>query len=333
MMRKCMRHIFLVLIGMLLLSPSLHAQDVHLRSSLDTTSILVGAQTNVRINVDCAQEVKVQWPEIGDTLRKEIEVLEKSAIDTVLLEEGKVSYRQALRITSFDSGYYAIPPFRFVIDVDGIQEELETMANLLEVHTVKVDTSQHIRDIAPIREVPVTFVEVISWVVPGIVGVALLFLLYLFLKRRKRREPLALSPRKLVIPPHKQALDALYDLKDRKLWQKGDLKGFYQGITDILRLYFEQEFGFLAVEMSTTDIAEQVALHPVLKPFHGRIVTLFSEADLVKFAKSVPEPEAHERSWEEAKQLVSEAHQAEVLARQQREEANREKGKEVSHVA
>ncbi|PLW95459.1 MAG: hypothetical protein C0593_14160 [Marinilabiliales bacterium] len=306
-MKKVIRYILFVWIVLLFL-PATFAQDISVKARLDTSSILIGEQTNLRLLVTAPVKAKISWPEINDTLISEIEVLRKSAIDTSFLEDNNVKYSQELRITSFDSGYYAVPPFHFLIDVDGLEREIETMAHLLEVHTVQVDTTQAFKDIMPIHDMPVTFMEVLPYTLGGLLAVAIVVLIFVLISRRKKKETPLLVRKKPVKPPHKQAIDALYDLKERKLWQKGALKDYYQGITDILRVYFERQFEVSAVELSTTEILEQILSDEVLCEYQKEIDSLFSESDLVKFAKSVPGPEENEAIWIQAKELIMETY-------------------------
>src|SRR5690554_7418087 len=81
----------------------------------------------------------VEFPHIGDTLLKEVEVVRKSNVDT--LETGyevpTMRLEQKLYVTSFDTGYYAIRPFEFKVD----GESHQTPALLLTVKTLEVDTT------------------------------------------------------------------------------------------------------------------------------------------------------------------------------------------------
>lgn len=283
---------------------SLSAQNSVVKSVLDTSSILIGDQTEVRLLVECDENANVLWPEIADTLRKEIEVVHKSNIDTAALDDGRKTYSQVLTITSFDSGYFAVPPFHFLIDVDGLNEELETMAHLLEVHTVAVDTTGSIKEIKPIRSIPVTFGEVFPWVLGGLAVLVIFVLLWSFFRRRRSNSPLPLLRKKPEIPAHRVALDELEKLKAAKLWQQGALKEYYSGITDILRIYLEKQFSLHAVELSSSEIIDQVVTHPVLKVFLPSIEELFSASDMVKFAKFVPLPEANDEIWDQANTFV-----------------------------
>lgn len=300
----------LIVVFAIMLGMPTKAQQVS--SSLDTTSILVGGQTGLHLNVKCDADAKVIWPEIGDTLRAEIEVVRRSGIDTLITEQGLKEYRQELIITSFDSGYYAVPPFRFRIDIDGLDQELETMAHLLEVHTVTVDTTAAFRDIMPVATVPVTFREVFPWVLAGLTFIAAMVFLWIYLKRRKLRKTtgLPIVRRKPDIPAHKAALDALDTLRAQKLWQQGKLKAYYSAITDILRVYLEGQFNIKAVEMTTTDILDQIKFHPLLKTYFYQTEALFSSSDMVKFAKSKPQPEDNDKIWQDAQKFVLDTHTA-----------------------
>ena len=130
--------------------------------SLDTNAILVGDQINLELTFSCPADFQVEWPKLNDTIISEIEILAKSKIDTTYSEDkNSIFLRQVLKITSWDSGYYAIPPFRFNYKQPGdelVQFE-ETDAILLEVSTVPVNMEQEIKDIKPPVEAPYTFRE------------------------------------------------------------------------------------------------------------------------------------------------------------------------------
>ena len=49
---------------------------------LDSNSILVGDQVNLNLSFTCPSDYDVQWPILSDTIISEIEILQKSEIDT-----------------------------------------------------------------------------------------------------------------------------------------------------------------------------------------------------------------------------------------------------------
>lgn len=295
-------------VAVILLSFNLVSQVADAKGELDKPVIRIGEQSVFRMSVTAPEDAKVEWPLIGDTIVREIEILKKSPIDTTT-SDGVSKYVEDITITSFDSGYYAIPPFEFKVKFsDGTERIIETEALLYEVHTVDIDTTADIKFIKPIADVPVKFSEVIpyiEWTLIIAAVVAGIFFLVRYLKKRKKQYGSFTRP-KVVIPPHRAALDALYALEKEKLWQSGEVKEYYFRITSILREYISGQFGFEAVEMVTDDIFRE--LHRTGKCKQEDIDSakqLFELSDLVKFAKHQPEAEEHGKTLEKAYDFVN----------------------------
>src|SRR3990172_884084 len=101
----------------------------------------------------------------------------------------RLAQTQTLIITSFDSGFYAIPPFRFIINGDS-NKTIETEPMLFSVNTVAVDTTQNIKDIKPPIEVPFSWKEYLPYVYWGLGALAVLALIiYLVMNYLKKRKP------------------------------------------------------------------------------------------------------------------------------------------------
>ena len=86
------------------------------------------------------------------------------------------------------------------------------------------------------------------------------------------------------ILPHTQAMQEIDRIKAEKVWAKEDSKEYYTRLTSILRTYIEKRYGFNAMEMTSTEIIDNL-----LKERHNEnfneLSDLFKTADLVKFAK------------------------------------------------
>ncbi|MBK8581331.1 MAG: hypothetical protein IPL86_05680 [Flavobacteriales bacterium] len=134
----------------------------------------------------------IDWPAISDTLTGKISVLLDSHVDTILPEKAADPYhfrqQRTLTITSWDSGYWAIPPFRFIANGD----TLVTDPLLLTVNTVPVDTTKAIRPIKGIYTVPFSFMDWLRdnwpWVAGGLALLAAIVALVIYFKRRKPKE-------------------------------------------------------------------------------------------------------------------------------------------------
>ena len=101
-------------VGLLLINMSqMWAQSFEVSASLDTTSILIGKQAHLLLELKQPKSFTIQWPVIPDTIGK-IEIVGKGTIDTVSSADGALLIRrQLLAITAFDSGYFVITPINF----------------------------------------------------------------------------------------------------------------------------------------------------------------------------------------------------------------------------
>src|SRR5580765_5033759 len=105
----------LVYIVFLLLSRTVSAQPaspVKIKVSVDSQKIVIGQPIQLMVEAYVPGNKHLTWPAI-DSL-PHFEWLEKGTLDSVVKPEEKY-YRQQFVITSFDSGYWAIPRLPFVV--------------------------------------------------------------------------------------------------------------------------------------------------------------------------------------------------------------------------
>ena len=84
--------------------------------------------------------------------------------------------------------------------------------------------------------------------------------------------------------PHQKAMKAIDQLKADKMVSSEDQKTYYTLLTDTLRQYIQERFGFNAMEMTTTEILYHLQQNGDQKMMN-ELRELFQTADLVKFAK------------------------------------------------
>lgn len=288
------------------------AQEVKPTARLDTASILIGEQAHLELGVDYRVDegsVQVEWPIITDTLTGHVDVLHDSHVDTILPDKQNDPYlfRQVrtLTITSWDSGYWAIPPFRFVVNGDTV----ETDALLLTVNTVEVDTTKDFRDIKEIYTLPFNLMDWLRehWkpIAGGLLAVAILTALIVLLYRRSR-EPKPQAPPPPPKPAHIRALLALEALQQRKLWQQGETKRYYSELTEILRGYLQERYGVAAMEQTTDELLSALRMTAMPRAQQEQLAPLLRLADMVKFAKWNALPSENEQAMASAFRLVQE---------------------------
>ena len=279
-------------------------------SRLDTNAILVGDQVHLNLEISSPSDYKVFWPELNDTLISEIEILEKSPIDTIFSKDkNTTTLKQQLLITCFDSGYYALPPIHFDYNVpnDPIRHFVETDAILLQVSTIAVDTTQAIKDIRAPQTAPITFREALPYILAGIAILIIAALLIYYLRKRKKEEPVFKAPAKPKLPPQQVAMTALDNLRLKKLWQSGQIKEYHTILTDIMRVYLDGKFNIAAMELTTDEIMVLLEKTQINGQAQKRLLQVFQLADMVKFAKMQPLPLEHDSSLNQAIDFVKES--------------------------
>ncbi len=302
---------FVVALGLLLLTGTgVLAQTP--KAVLDSATILIGQQVRVELSVTYrvdAGPVNIVWPVVTDTITSKIPVLHDTHVDTILPDKKSDPYlfkqMRTLTITSWDSGYWAIPPFTFTINDDTVSTE----ALLLTVNTVEVDTSQAIRDIKEIYAVPFSLMDWVQehWqlITGALVAVAIITALFIFLYRRSRR-PKPPVPEEPKAPAHVIAFLALEALKQKKLWQQERTKEYYTELTEIIRSYVEARYDVPAMEQTTDELLTALRLSSMPSGAQQQLGQILRLADMVKFAKWVALPTENEQVMASAIQLVQE---------------------------
>ena len=276
---------------------------------LDSSNILVGDQTGLEIRFEAPATFEVKWPDLHDTLTSEIEIIKKSKKETIQSDDKTSNIHiQKLTITSFDSGYYAIPPIQiqFRKTGDSVWSKTETAPVLLGVNSVPVNLEGEIKDIKPPENAPFTFREALPYILIFI-GVALATLMVIwYLRKRKKAEPIFRVAPKPQLPPHQIALDALESLRFKKLWQNGHIKAYHTELTDIIREYLHGKFAIQAQEYTSDEIMDEVNNTAANTQAKDKLRQTLALADMVKFAKMQPLPLEHDASLNNAIDFVKE---------------------------
>ena len=279
-------------------------------AKLDTNAMLIGDQVNLDITLSYPLNTLVSWPKIGDTILQTIQVISRSKIDSSFSADKKtVTLHQNFLITSFDSGFYAIPPIRFFYRElpDTAIRFVQTETLLLSVHTLTVDTTKVIKPIKGPLSVPLTFREILPWLILTVLVILVILAVLFYLKKRKKAEPVFQIRSKIQLLPHELALSEIEKLRLKKLWQAGRTKEYHSELTDILRKYLENGFSIMAIEMTSQEIIDSFrTLNTLPNDSIQKLNHILAMADLVKFAKMQPLPVENDMSMENAVAFVLE---------------------------
>jgi hypothetical protein len=285
---------FLLIFSLALYAEFVHGQQIKATARLDSANILIGDQVKLFLEIDYPKNIEVDFANVPDTIREKIEVLSRTPIDTIQLDdENMMKQIRTFIITSFDSGSYRIPPYWFSINVDGIVDSIPSNGVTLNVYTMEIDTTKGPTDIKMPYDAPLTLKEVTPYILGVMLIGAILFLILYSIKRKKNNKPLFSIPAKPKEPAHIIALRELDRIKDEKLWQKDKIKDYYSDITDTLRKYIENRYEIPAMEQTTDEILASFRHRKEIlnDKLYGNLSQILSLADLVKFAKYKPLPD------------------------------------------
>ena len=214
-------------------------------------------------------------------------------------------------LAPFEEGTYVLPDIPVVRNIDGNCDTLVFKGLEMEVKTMPVDTATFvIHDIKGQIEYPVTFKEVLPWVLGGIAVIALILLAFKLIDRANKRKAEALKPKD---PAYIVALRELDKYRSDKYWAPEKQKAFYSGITDALKFYMDDRFGVDAPEMTTAELFDALKSDKDITPeMYSELKELFERADFVKFAKHVASDEENAGALPLAVRFVTTTYQADI---------------------
>lgn len=311
-----MKKIFSIRFVILLLivcsfNTSVKAQKSEITVALDTNMIIIGDHINLTFRAVVPRDVNVEFPKLKDTIVKGLEILDIGSVETNKLDNNFKEHILKYKLTAFDTGVYKIPTYPVKIKHKGHDNVMRSDVLYLGVNSFKVDTQKGYADIVPPKKTPVNIAEVIPYFIWLIVAAAVILLVIFLIRKWKRKESVFKVIEKPKEPAHIIAFRDLDKMKRDKLWERGNVKEFYTQLTEILRVYIENQFGILAMEQTSIEIIEDLREEVLFdKHLVDIIQDILANADFVKFAKANPLGDENQMALTHAYEIVASSHKA-----------------------
>ena len=259
--------------------------QVSVEAEIDSVQIFVGQQAHVTLTAHAKDQAKIEFPQFKPTqfITPGVEVLASQELEKKDQDNGFVARSVVYTLTSFDDTLYYLPPM--TVKIDGKPYQSKSLA--LKVLTIEVDTTNIEQFFGP-KDVQNNPFQWSDWSLTFWLSVVLLVLLalcyYLYL-RFKDNKPI-ISRIRIVkrLLPHQKALKEIEQIKADKMVASENSKEYYTKLTDTLRKYIEERYGFCAMEMTSSEIIEKLTATQDENAL-SELRHLFLTADLVKFAK------------------------------------------------
>ena len=287
-------------------------------ASIDSTTLMIGDQTDMHLQVTHEKEEQVEWPVFGEQLQDGIEIVDRTIVDTTILKDGRVQLNQYLTLTSFRDSLFSVEPVAFVSGGDSF------FTNPLAINVVQpfeVDSSLAITDIKDIEKAPIWWWGIIRWVLLAILIAGLCiggYYLWQWYQKNRKPEEESIEP-ELLRPADEVALEKLDEIKAQKIWKDGKVKEYQTELTDVVREYIGRRFDVQSTEKTSDETLREMEAILVKgqsdkvqctkedgKALYERLKKMLQTADLVKFAKWHTTPDENEQALSTAYDFVKE---------------------------
>ena len=273
-----------------LISISIKSQNV--TANIESDSILIGKELFYTIDIDIEKAENIIFPDSTSFIP--FELISETKVDTTEIENG-LRFSKKYGIISFDEGDYVIPKIKIQIG----DKLFSTDSKKITVNLVQVDTTkQGLYEIKPSYD-KFSLFEIIKLTLSNnylvIIFTISFILLFIYFKSKILRFFNPLLNIKPSLRPIELVVKRLNDLEKVNMDSKEGVKLFYSDLTFYLRSFFEKEVYDRALESTTRELIQglnnvsEIKSFPISKKSVKRIEEIFKRADLVKFAKFLPE--------------------------------------------
>lgn len=293
----------LMLLCMLCLVSIANSQTISAELRADSSNIQLGDPLKVRLSVKYTNTLSVAFPKAVDTLGN-LEVLEVTKIDTAT-EGNNVVLSQVYTVSAYDSGaYHAGPVLVYFKNSAGVIDSILSDDVQVSVSAPAVDTEKPFKDIKAPLDVPYSWREFIPFIIGWLVLIVVILTGAVLYDKYRNKKPVPVERPRPKEPAHIWARKELKKLEEEKLWQNDQVKLYYSRLTDILRMYLEYRYEWLALESTTEEIEAEMPQYNLKDKARESLLAILRSADLVKFAKMIPMPDANIKAMENAYKFI-----------------------------
>lgn len=265
--------------------PLVYAADANVSAEVRAlrSRIRIGDEVRLLLSVEYPRKYSVTPP----SEKINVSPFEVKGVNPEVFRKGQNRVRETFRLTLtvFQTGDLKVPPIVVqYTDEAGNAGQVATEPLSVKVESVGKKLTDK-EDIRPIKK-PVSLGLLEFWSTLFRFAAAALFI-FLIVKISLRiwRDRNNAESRK---PPHQRVKIEIGRLKDCGYLEEKNYKAFYSELSDILRRYLERRFQVEALESTSAELLEALKKISFENEVLNAVREVLTEADLVKFAKSVP---------------------------------------------
>lgn len=286
------------------------APGITIETEIDKAEIYIGDLINYRLTVIHDSDITLIPPPIGANLGA-FDVKDYQADDETTLKDGRKKIESRFLLTTFTTGDYLIPPIPIeYITPDSTRKVLISEPIAIRVSSLLAEDS----DTLDIRDIkgPFNFKTAKTWLYFLIGGIILAAAIALYLIRYFRRKRAAVGEPVDTRKPWEIAFEDLAVLKEKEYPGTGEFKLYYVELTEIVRAFLGRIYSIPMLDMTTYEVCVAFRSLEIDEQLFERIKSFLMHADLVKFAKWVPEVSRMNEDFDEAHSIVEQLMQSEL---------------------
>lgn len=280
---------------------------IRVQAEVDKSIITIGDRLTYTLTIDHQEGIRIEQPGPGANLGQ-FEIKDYQIHDPVK-KNGNIIQIFEYEISVFDTGRFIIPPFPvafFESDTSRDFQIIQSEPIEIFVESVLTADNRELRDIKPPQSIPFNLKK---WLIYGIIALIIIgstVAIIYFMNRRKKG--ISLFRKEKIRPAHEIALESLAELRNRwqHMLQKGEAKVLFTEISDLLRKYLENRFFIKASEETTFEISQSLSEMEIGEKQQIIAVQVLEFADLVKFAKYIPDEGETENTLEMLEKFIDE---------------------------
>ncbi|NOY89075.1 MAG: hypothetical protein GXO93_06770, partial [FCB group bacterium] len=264
--------------------------------------IYIGDLINYKITITYDSTYQLVPPPLGANLGA-FDVKDYKPDIITRLPDGRIKSENIFILSTFTTGDYIIPPIPIVFILpDSSRKALLSESVPIKVKSLLIgaNDSTDVKPLKPQYEFKRNLTPYYIW---G--GVILLLLIviavFIWLKVKRKKEPK--EPVDLR-PAWEIAFEKLVLLKQKELLSKEEYKLYYIELTEILRAYLEKMLEINVLDMTTEEFLATIKENHLPHDFYERVESFLNHADLVKFAKYIPELKRAQDDFDEVHNMI-----------------------------
>lgn len=270
--------------------------QVLVKSRVDKDSILIGETLRISVEARLPMGETLTW-KIPDSLAH-FEWVEKGKPETTDAVDGK-KIVQVLAVTSYDSGYWVIPPIK--ISVKGKSYATDTVG--VRVVYIPQNPADDYRDIKPIVDVESSKKFDKKWII--LIGMTVLVIIAIIILLRKKKTTQQTTSIVSKLSPYEEAINTLEQLRKKLPDEALQMKPFYTDLNDVLRKYLAGSRQWPSSQKTNEEMIHYLRSSGLSQESILPLFQTLRMADFVKFARYLPGKEDHLKNVEEIEKAIT----------------------------